>query len=829
MPKSVDGDIRLSVNFDNNGIKKGVRTTESAVSGLQSSLGKLGKAAAAAFSVAAIVNFGKQAIDLASDIEEVQNVVDTAFGDMAYKCEEFADTAIEQFGMSKLSAKQTASTYMAMAKSMGLSMESASDMAVEVAKLTGDVASFYNIDQATAATKLKSIFTGETETLKDLGVVMTETNLNEYALSKGIKKKYSAMTQAEKVSLRYAYVTNALSDASGDFVRTQDSWANQTRILSEQWKEFMSIIGSALVQVLTPALQLLNQIVAALIETAKKIQAVFSALNGTNQQDENQTKNIIAAVGAQEDLTSATEETAEAQKKSLAGFDEINKVSSDTAETAAGASVVGITPTAGNAAQNGTTETPKDTNAFADNIKLAFETLSAWFDTTLAPSISQAIDTITPSFEGIKTAFANIFSDSSTLAEPVMSLFNDSIVPFLQQSIANCATIVSGALSTIGTVISGAWTSFIFPVIQTCVNTVYPLLFDLFGKVGAIATQIFSVANGLIQDIFTGGIMPALSLMSTIFSGIWESISEAYNKWAAPIFEGIQLAIENIGTILTNAWEGLIKPIWDSVIDALTEIWEQNLKPLWDNILDFVGELVDCALTIYNNVIAPIVQWIQEKIYPIVVWVVQGIIERVKIVIKGIIDAVNGIITSLKGVVQFIKVVFTGDWEGAWNGIKNIFKGIWDGLVAIVKTPINLIISMINKLLAAVIGGLNFIVDAVNSLSFDVPDWVPVIGGETFGFNLSKLTVPEIPLLAQGAVIPANKPFLSVLGDQKSGTNIEAPLSTIEQAVENVLSRSGFGGSQSAILEIDGEKFGRLVYRLNKREGKRVGVNFSEG
>lgn len=824
MPKSVDGDIRISVKFDTDGIKQGVKSTESAVAGLQSSLGKLGKAVAAAFSVAVIVNFGKQAIGLASDIDEVQNVVDTAFGGMAYKCEEFADSAIENFGMSKLSAKQTASTYMAMAKSMGLSMKSASDMAVEVAKLTGDVASFYNLDQSTAATKLKSIFTGETETLKDLGVVMTETNLKEYALSKGITKSYAAMSQAEKVSLRYGYVTEALSDASGDFVRTQDSWANQTRILSERWKEFMSEIGGALITVLTPLLQILNHIVATLTKFARKVNQLAKALAGSNAGSGEQAENIAESVDNQNALTAAVKGTTKEQKKALAGFDEINKLSSGTTAAAESSSDdIGIL--AGNS--GGSSAVAESAPAWADQIRQSLESVSAWMQETWAPTISQAVNTVSPSIDRLKAAFSGIFGDVGTLAEPVRSLFANSVVPFLQTGFANCAAIASSALSTIGTILSGAWSSFIFPVLQTGISTAYPVILGFFGNVGSIATQIFWIANNLIQKVFTGGVMPALSLLSQVFTGLWEGIATAYNTWAAPIFSGVQKAIDNIGQMLTNCWEGLVKPIWEEIVAALTEIWEQNLKPLWDNILDFVGELVDCALTIYNNVIAPILLWVQRKVYPIVVGVVQEIVDRVKIVIQGIVDAVNGIVTALKGIVQFIKGVFSGDWRDAWNGVKSIFKGVWDSLVAIVKIPVNLIIEMINKMLTGVIGAINKIVGAINTLSFDVPDWVPGIGGETFGFNLKEIPIPRIPKLATGAVIPANREFLAVLGDQRSGTNVEAPLATIEQAVANVLSRMGGFGTQQAVLEIDGEKFGKLIYKLNKREGKRVGVSFS--
>ena len=181
---AVDGSLNFDTRIDTTGFDKGTKAISNGLGSLKSSLTKLGTAVAAAFSVRTIFNFGKQAIETASDVQEVQNVVDTAFGDMAYKAEQFAETAIEQFGMSELSAKKTASTFMAMSAGMGMAADAASDMAIAAAGLTGDVASFFNISQEEAATKLKSIWTGETETLKDLGIVMTQANLNAYQKQK---------------------------------------------------------------------------------------------------------------------------------------------------------------------------------------------------------------------------------------------------------------------------------------------------------------------------------------------------------------------------------------------------------------------------------------------------------------------------------------------------------------------------------------------------------------------------------------------------------------------------------------------------------------------
>lgn len=292
---------------------------------LGSTVSRLGGLLASVLGPIALIALVKQCIELGSAVNEVQNVVDTAFGSMAYKMETFASTAITQFGMSQLAAKKTGSTYMAMARGMGIAEEAASDMAIALTGLTGDVASFYNISQDEAATKLKSVFTGETEALKDLGVVMTQTNLEQYALSQGITKSISSMTQAEQTTLRYQYVMNALNMASGDFAKTQDSWANQTRILAMQMQQLGANIGSILTTVLTPGVKVLNDIVANLVHATSVISAaIVSLFGGQVKQNTAIAGSASAAADAENELAAGITGAANAAKKAQAGFDELN-------------------------------------------------------------------------------------------------------------------------------------------------------------------------------------------------------------------------------------------------------------------------------------------------------------------------------------------------------------------------------------------------------------------------------------------------------------------------------------------------------------------------
>ncbi len=253
---------------------------EGQMAGIQGMAKKAGLALAAAFSVKKIVDFGKSAIDLGSQLAEVDNVIQQAVPSMEKQIDSFAKSAIEKFGMSETSAKRFTGVFASMARGFGYSEKSAAAMGTTLTGLAADVASFYDTSQQEAFTKLKSIFTGETETLKDLGIVMTQTALDAYAMANGYGKTTKAMSEAEKVALRYAFVQEKLKFAQGDFARTSGSWANQVRILSEQFNALKATIGQGLINVFTPVIQVINTIIGKLMSLANAFKAFTEMLSG---------------------------------------------------------------------------------------------------------------------------------------------------------------------------------------------------------------------------------------------------------------------------------------------------------------------------------------------------------------------------------------------------------------------------------------------------------------------------------------------------------------------------------------------------------------------
>lgn len=299
---------------------------------MRNSFRRVGAAVASVLGTGAIIAFGKSCIDLGSDLQEVQNVVDVTFGSMNKQVDAFAKNAITQFGLSELTAKKYMGTYGAMAKSFGIVGEAGYQMSAAITGLTGDVASFYNLSTDEAYTKLKSIFTGETEPLKELGVVMTQTALDQYALNEGLGKTTRTMTEQEKVLLRYRYVMSTLSDASGDFARTSGSWANQTRILALQFDSLRASIGQGLINVFTPVIHVINTVLAKMQTLAAYFRAftaaAFGDANGGSSSVADSMESAAGSSGTTADNMGAAASSARDMKKSLAAFDEINNLTS---------------------------------------------------------------------------------------------------------------------------------------------------------------------------------------------------------------------------------------------------------------------------------------------------------------------------------------------------------------------------------------------------------------------------------------------------------------------------------------------------------------------
>jgi DNA repair exonuclease SbcCD ATPase subunit len=324
-----DGYIRIDTKIDQTGAQTGLAQLTSSLKGF----GGMIAATFASVAVAGVTKFAGACVDLASDLQEVQNVVDVTFGESSAKIESFAKKADKSFGLSELKAKQFSSTMGAMTKSMGFAEAEAADMATTLAGLAGDMASFYNLDAEDAFAKLRSGISGETEPLKQLGINLSVANLEAYALTQGITKTYEAMTQAEQATLRYNYILSATKDAQGDFARTSDSLANQQRILALEMEKLQTSIGNFFLPIVTGAVQAVNGLFSLFNgggnTTNAAIESAAKAYEKTKEEIATTAVEAQYYAGRLRELEEAGLNTAEAHNKYRVIVNELNRLMPD--------------------------------------------------------------------------------------------------------------------------------------------------------------------------------------------------------------------------------------------------------------------------------------------------------------------------------------------------------------------------------------------------------------------------------------------------------------------------------------------------------------------
>ena len=787
----VVGQIALELGIDSSQIVNQLTgASNKAAKQATSIFSGMGKKIAGALSIAAFAKFTKDCIEVGSNVTEVQNVVDTAFGDLSHQADLWASNAMTNFGLSELSAKKYMGVFGQMSNAMGITGQAALDMAEDVTGLTGDVASFYNLSTDEAYTKLKSIWTGETETLKDLGVVMTQTNLDQYALNNGFGKTTAKMTEQEKVMLRYQYVTSALSNATGDFVKTQDSWANQTRILTLRFQQLKASLGKGFIALFTPILRGFNNLLAGLQKVADGFSSFVQMLTGANVSTSmGSISSDIAGIGDDAssaadnvgDIGSAAKKTAKDIERSLAGFDQINKLteptddssdsSGSTGGTSSGIGSVDLVPDVSGSTSNATSEI----SDFVNKAKKELDKLRKWSVSTFSPSMSKIWDGLTKNTDTAKKNLTSAFNDIKALGPPLLNYFNGPFTNYLVTWVDTNGSILNGLFDSFNTVFSDVWNKAAYPILANFVSVGLPMLTDFASQTLSLNGTIFDTFKASWNSLWSEGVSPAIESISNVWIGLVNTMAGAWNEWGEPIFTGIKAAVKTTGDVFLDIWNNMLQPVWENALDVIDRVWSEHLQPLLANFLDFVGEMVTCATTIYNNFIAPVVGFLSELLGPIFIAIFDSIGNKVGVVVGTIADLMNDTITVFKGVIQFIKSVFSGDWEGAWNGIVTAFDGIFSGIADIAKGPINMVIGLINGLLSGMQRGINAVVKGVNKLSFKVPNWVPGIGGEDFGFHLPEADFSKIPYLAQGGYVKPNTPQLAMIGDNRHQGEVVAP------------------------------------------------------
>lgn len=787
---AADGSVIIDTRMDTSGVQNGVSAIRQSFNGLGSVVKKIGVLIGGAFAIGKLTQFGKECVELGSNLAEVQNVVDVTFTTMSDKVNEFAKNAMTSAGLSETMAKQYVGTFGAMSKSFGFSEAQAYDMSTALTQLTGDVASFYNISQDLAYIKLKSVFTGETETLKDLGVVMTQSALDQYALANGYGKTTSAMTEQEKVALRLAFVQKQLSAASGDFIRTSGSWANQVRVMQLQLQSLKATVGQGLINLFTPVLRVINILLGKLATLANAFKSFTELITGkkssgqtgasgaglagtdaiadTADQYGNAADNAEKLADATNDTADATKKATKAAKGYLSPLDEINNYSTDKSA-------------------DSSSKVPGTTGGLADRMKDAVQNVDygkmAKGETVLdkmlkplnkiinrfkelaklvAKGFWDGLGDYEPIFDGIK-------KDLDSIWKSLKDIFTDSEVTkaannFLD-SFAYAIGQVAGSFTRIGLTIAQNIIGGIEKFLKQNTQRIKNYLIDMFnigseiaqigGNLAVAFADVFSVFGGetaqqitadLIgifaeigmvltetaaklgrdilnmiaqpfidnKDILKSAIEGSLGAIETVTSGVLivvqnlsDAISRLYDEHVKPFFDSIANGLSSIFGTLITGYNTYVLP----VLQGLAEQFKGLLEgPLGDAILKieaFLGKLIDSLKLLWESVLVPLINWIIANLLPVVAKIIDVVGTTAIKVLESLIKIIGDVTDTLSGIIDFLVGVFTGDWELAWQGIKEIADGAWSfikdvvsGAWEIIKTVTKGALSIIKSIIS---------------------------------------------------------------------------------------------------------------------------------
>lgn len=790
--------------------------------------------------VAALIKLTKYTTSAASDLVEVQNVVDISFGKSAQKVNAWAKTVIKNFGLSQTEAKRTASTFMAMSNGMDIANDAGTTMAITLTELSADLASFWNTSQAEAFTALKSVYTGETETLKKYGIVMTEANLKAFALTQGIKKQYSEMSQAEKVALRYKFVMKTASDAQGDFARNSTTWANQIKILKTQLQELATMIGQVFVKVLRPALIVINKLLSRIIALGN---AISTAFGGNKVEDTSNGLNSTAS--SAEDLANNlanSNEEAKELKKNLMSFDELNTLDdSGSKENSSNSNVdLGIP----------TLDIKIDDSTVDPQLQKIAEKIKAWRDKIVSFFSDKTVKEV---LTDLGKAILNFVKDLSKsiydlIVEQLTRVdWKDALVRFtsvtaqIVNEVNNTSQKIVDTIRTLfnqidwNSLIAGVIATFgnlgiaVFEIVNTIVDTVKKIVEQLelgelinkfagyFGVLHNAALLLTQVVNALCNAFtifYDTGLAPIVEWIGEKLADALTFTNEELQKWTnwvVNIMPDLNELAQILGEMVSALWD-ILKPLaddaWEVFKDVISTIGDV-LRDVFQFILDH-KEAVIAALTgittafvIYKGAVAlgkAVV--VAYEIAQGIMWAVMAVGEGVTKALAVAQEVLNAVMNAnpfalVVVAISAIVMIITYLWQTSEE-----FRDFWINLWESIKDVINKAADFIGGIIDGIVEAIQKAIDWISNAIDKVKEFFGISGKNSTSTSTSRSFAKQsidvnyvpnsIPALANGGVI--SSPTIAQIGEYagaNSNPEIVAPQSimrdTVQQANSGVI------------------------------------------
>jgi hypothetical protein len=555
------------------------------------------------------------------------------------------------------------------------------------------------------------------------------------------------------------------------------SWLGETIMQNEAARASIAQLKAALLTLAQPILEVVIPVFVKLVnilaQVVTAIAKFFGMLSGKSWSAQvSAAKGLNAEKEALEGVGSAAEDAS----KSMASFDEINQITSNQAPGGG---------TSGAGASSGITPDFSNLDLAEDKLNDILGIVGAIAAGLLAWKIASMFTDDLGKVGGIALAAAGAFA----LVYFWLDAWNNGIdmTNFLGM-LGGLAALAGGLALAFGP--TAAAIALVVGGLAMLVVGIKDVIENGFTLENTLTIIAGLLAAGIGISILTGSWIPLL--IAGFVAALVALVS--FTGHGEELIQGLKKIIDGFGKFFKGVFTGDLK----LAAEGAKQIWE-GLKQTWNAIVNSIKDAWSAFIT-----------WLQGKNPALA-----AIFETIG---KLFSDQYNAWKKILSGLITFLTGVFTGDWKKAWNGVLDILKGIWNLIVGTVEGAINFIID-----------GINLLISALNKIQFNMPEWVPLIGGKSFGINITPVSRVALPRLASGAVIPPNREFMAVLGDQKSGTNIETPLATMVQAFKQAMNETGGAGGRqmTVILRLDRRELGRAIYQLNNEETQRVGVKLA--
>lgn len=570
--------------------------------------------------------------------------------------------------------------------------------------------------------------------------------------------------------LVFSLITRALQS-----LRT---WLGKTIMQNEVARAAVARLKAAFLTLAQPILQVVIPVFVKLVDILTQVVTAiakfFGMLSGKSWSSQ---KSAAQGLNAEQKALEGVGSAAEDASKSMASFDEINQLTDNSASAAGGG--------AGGAASTDIAPDFSNLDMAEDKLHDILGLVGAIAAGLLAWKIASLFTNDLSKIWGIALAVAGAFA----LVYFWLDAWNNGIdLQNFLGMLAGLAALAAGLAIAFGP--TAAAIALVVGGLAMLVVGIKDVIENGFTLENTLTIIAGLLAAGIGISILTGSWIPLL--IAGFVAALVALVS--FTGHGEELIQGLKKIIDGFGKFFKGVFTGDLK----LAAEGAKQIWE-GLKQTWNAIVNSINDAWSAFIT-----------WLQGKNPALA-----AIFETIG---KLFSDQYNAWKKILSGLITFLTGVFTGDWKKAWNGVLDILKGVWNLIVGTIEGAINFIID-----------GINLLISALNKIHFEVPDWVPLVGGKSFGINITPVSRVSLPRLASGAVIPPNREFMAVLGDQKSGTNIETPLATMVQAFKQAMNETGgMGGRQiTVVMQLDHRELGRAVYNLNNEETQRVGVKLA--